>query len=107
MMSDASPNPRTDVRTVSLAKDGSAAPTLCMIAVSATLGREPHHATAVPDAPPKVIVTVVPWARTLVSPIVPPQLATSRRAIARPRPDPLEVVENAGSKTREIGRASC
>src|SRR5947208_1624282 len=36
--------------------------------------------------------------------MVAPQLSTSRRAIASPRPEPLEVVENAGSKTR--GRMS-
>src|SRR5258708_22909827 len=50
------------------------------------------------------IVTVVPRPGALSSVMVPPQLSTKRRAIARPSPEPLDVVENAGSNTR--GRAS-
>src|SRR5258708_3636003 len=50
------------------------------------------------------IVTAVRRPGALSSVMVPPQLSTKRRAIARPSPEPLDVVENAGSNTR--GRAS-
>src|SRR5207248_1751087 len=75
-----------------------------MIDISARGGREPRHVPERDGDPRNRIVTVVPRPCTLVKPMVPPQLSTSRRAIASPRPDPLEVVENAGSKT--CGRTS-
>src|SRR5438552_1831393 len=71
-----------------------------MIGVYATGGREPRHARERDGDPWKRIATVVPRPGALVRPMVPPQLSTSRRAMASPRPDPLDVVENAGSKTR-------
>src|SRR2546425_2438921 len=71
-----------------------------MIGVYATTGREPRHGREREGDPWKRIATVVPCPGALVRPMVPPQLSTSRRAMASPRPDPLDVVENAGSKTR-------
>src|SRR6266581_3137220 len=71
-----------------------------MIGVYATTGREPRHGREREGDPWKRIATVVPRPGALVRPMVPPQLSTSRRAMASPRPDPLDVVENAGSKTR-------
>src|SRR5438034_11312187 len=60
-----------------------------MIGVYATGGREPRHAREREGDPWKRIATVVPRPGALVRPMVPPQLSTSRRAMARPRPDPL------------------
>src|SRR5437016_10204816 len=71
-----------------------------MIDVSAQGGREPRHVPERAGDAWNRMVTVVPCAGALVRPMVPPQLSTSRRAMASPRPDPLDVVENAGSKTR-------
>src|SRR5256712_14200855 len=71
-----------------------------MIGVYATGGREPRHAREREGDPWKRIATVVPRPGALVRPMVPPQLSTSRRAMAGPRPNPLDGVENAGSKTR-------
>src|SRR5881296_2340728 len=71
-----------------------------MIDVSARGGREPRHVPEREGNAWKRMVTVVPRPGALVRPMVPPQLSTSRRAMASPRPEPLEVVENAGSKTR-------
>src|SRR3989454_11959518 len=71
-----------------------------MIDVSAQGGREPRHVPERAGDGWNRMVTVVPCPGALVRPMVPPQLSTSRRAMASPRPDPLDVVENAGSKTR-------
>src|SRR5256886_7373686 len=71
-----------------------------MIDVSAQGGREPRHVPERAGDAWNRMVTVVPCPGALVRPMVPPQLSTSRRAMASPRPDPLDVVENAGSKTR-------
>src|SRR5947208_1103930 len=71
-----------------------------MIDVSAHGGREPRHVPERAGDAWNRMVTVVPCPGALVRPMVPPQLSTSRRAMASPRPDPLDVVENAGSKTR-------
>src|SRR5213596_564853 len=71
-----------------------------MIDVSAQGGREPRHVPERAGDAWNRMVTVVRCPGALVRPMVPPQLSTSRRAMASPRPDPLEVVENAGSKTR-------
>src|SRR3989441_857943 len=75
-----------------------------MIGVYATGEREPRHAREREGDPWNRMVPVVPRPWVLASPRAPPQLSTSRRAMARPRPEPLDVVEKAGSKTR--GRTS-
>src|SRR5207249_1299537 len=68
-----------------------------MIDVSAQGGREPRHVPERAGDAWNRMVTVVPCAGALVRPMVPPQLSTSRRAMASPRPDPAFSPTSGGS----------
>ena len=70
--------------------------------------RDGHYADAVAPggSTGSVTVTVVPCPRRLASVTVPPQSSMFRRALARPRPDPLVLVEKYGSNARRTPSSS-